>query len=555
MPQALTLKTRHIKEAILEYGTQNLIPHEECDFKLKGVETLLKTTETKEFEHYSKELLLQHLDKDKIINEHIELLQLYSITIAKKEPQDLKLVYTIDFERYTTHPKLILSPESTIPYKLYTPRELLQLLYSEINKIKAYHEILVQIFDAPLKKTLKTLVKYIYAQKFTKKVKIPLFDGIEPLVSRESRVIFWFKEKEHEGLIVEAEENEILVEYKKPLYGSNGFNAYGHNIDSNYAQNRENIDIQVDPKSIRIEDDANSKRYISRHRGYVHYTGKHLSVDNKLKLHEVSRNKHIIDSEYEENNIDIVVAQHDTSKDTIGEGVELISESIHIDGFVGANSRLEALHLKINGATHQDSKQYAKFATINRHKGTLRCHEANISLLEGGVVHGTTVNVESSIGGSIYAQDVIIGHTKNNLKVYASNSITVRLVSGEDNLFKINYRDIPILESKMDFINDELNDLKYQQEQAVRFHPQKVQLIKDEIETLKNEKMKIANAYQYATISVEQPFRGLNHIVFTLDEENEIHYKTEAKAYAPFRLEIDNNRITLLPPKISLTIE
>ena len=56
-------------------------------------------------------------------------------------------------------------------------------------------------------------------------------------------------------------------------------------------------------------------------------------------------------------------------------------------------------------------------------------------------------------------------------------------------------------------------------------------------------------------INVEQPFRGLNHIVFTLDEENEIHYKTEAKAYAPFHLEIDDNRITLLPPKISLTIE
>ncbi len=555
MPTKELIKTKHIKDALERYATDNLIPLSECDFKLNRVETLLKNIHSPEFEHYSKEMLAPYLDKDKIVNEHVEFSQIYTITAMQKEMQELELIYTIDFGRYATHPKLILSPESKIPHKLYTAVDLLKVLYRDINKIKAYNGILVQLFDESMKKTLKSFVKYIYAGKFTKKVKIPLFDGIEPIVSRESRAIFWFKEKEHESMIVEVDKDEILIEYKKPLYGRNGLNAHGKNIDSLYAQNNDDVQVEIDPKSIRIQEDKNSKRYISINRGYVHYDGVKLSVDNRLKLHEISRNKHVIDSEDEENNIDIIVAQHDTTKDSIGEGVELVSESIHVEGFVGAHSRLEALHLDIKGVTHQDAKQYAKFAKINRHKGTLRCHEAEIGLLEGGVVHATKVTVESSLGGQIYAQDVVIGHTKNNLKVYASNSITVRLVSGEDNLFKINYRDIPVQKAKITFIKEELEDLKYRLDQAKRFRPKEVKLLEDEIASLKIEENKITDSYKTANISVEQPFRGLNHIIFTIDENHELHYKTDTKAYLPFHLKVKDEKITLLPPAISLTIE
>ncbi|MEN4052826.1 MULTISPECIES: flagellar assembly protein A [Sulfurimonas] len=554
MPTKELIKTKHIKDALSRYATDNLLPISECDFTINKVETLVQNNRSHEFEHYTKERLLEYLDRDKIINEHVEFAQIYTITAMQKEKQEVELLYSIDYGRYATHPKLILSPKSKIPYKLYKPVELLRLLYIEINKIKASNKILIQLFDEKMKKTLKNFVKYLYASKFTKKVKIPLFEGIEPIISRESKVIFWFKEKEHDSMIIEVDKDEILIEYKKPLYGRNGLNAYGKNIDTVYAQNSD-IHVEIDPKSVRIEEDNNSKRYISINRGYVHYDGVKLSVDNRLRLHEISRNKHIIDTEDEGNNIDIIVAQHDTTKDSIGEGVELVSESIHVEGFVGANSRLEAMQLEIKGATHQDSKQYAKFAKINRHKGTLRCHKAEIGLLEGGIIHATKVNIESSLGGQVYAQDVTIGHTKNNLKVYASNSITVRLASGEDNLFKISYQDIPVLKAKIEYIKQELDDLKYKLEQAKRFKYDNLKLLEDEIASLKAEEKSIKNSYKNATISVEQPFRGLNHIVFTIDKEHELHYKTDAKAYLPFHLKIEENKITLLPPAISLTIE
>ena len=555
MPKKELIRTKHVKEALERYATDNLIPLSECDFRLNKVETLLKNSRNYEFEHYTKDRLQEYLDRDRIINEHVSFAQIYTITAMHQEVQELDLLCTIDFGRYATHPKLILSPDSKIPYTLYKPVEMLQLLYREFNKIKVMHNILIQLFDEPMKVALKKFVKYLYAGKFTKKIKIPLFDGIEPIIARESRVIFWFKEKEHEGMIIEVDKDEILIEYKKPLYGKRGLNAYGHNIDSLYAQNSDDVQVEIDPESVRVEEDKNSKRYISMHRGYVHYDGLKLSVDNRLRLHEISRNKQVIESEDEENNIDVIVAQHDVTKDSIGEGVELVSEYIHVEGFVGAHSTLEALDLDIKGATHQDSKQYAKFAKINRHKGTLRCHEAKIGLLEGGVVHATKVDIESSLGGQIYAQNVTIGHAKNNLKVYASNSITVRLVSGEDNLFTINYRNIPVLKSKIAFIQEELEDLKYRLDQAKRFNRDDVRLLEDEIASLKVEEKKITESYKTATISVEQPFRGLNHIVFTIDENNELHYKTDAKAYLPFHLKIEDEKITLLPPAISLIIK
>ena len=548
------IKTRYIEEALNIFAQENLIPSSECDFLITKVDTYIKSNATESFELYNKDIQKQYMDKERILNEHIEFHQLFTITAMQSEKRELELEYTIDYSKYSTHPTLILSPDSKIPYKTHKPVDLLKKLFREFNKIKAYHKILINIFDEDMKKYLKLLVKYIYAGKFIKRVKIPLFNGIEPVVTRPSKLIFWFQEKEHKGEVIEVEENELLVEYKKPIYGQNGLNAFGEYIDTAFANNVDDLQARVNENSIKIEENATTKRYISKIRGYVHYDGKELLVDNRIKISEISRHRDLVD-DLEDNNIEVVVTQHDTARDTIKEGVILVSQRIHVDGFVGAKSRLEAVTLEIDGATHQDSIQYAKYANINRHKGTLRCHQAKIKLLEGGVVYGTTVDIESSIGGAVYAKDVTIGHVKNNLKVYASNSITVRLVSGEDNLFKINYHDIPILESKINFIESDLEDLKYKLEEAKRHNLSRVEELKKEIQTLKNEKKAIQNSYKNATITVKEPFRGLNNIVFTIDESHEIAYKTDAKFYTPFYLEIKENIITLHPVAKSIVID
>lgn len=399
----------------------------------------------------------------------------------------IKLNYTIDFATHASHPKIILSPTSIIPHKLYTPNELLRLLFSELNKIKAYHGIIIRLFDETMIKNLKILVTYIYAGKFQKKVKIPLFDGIEPTITRKSQLICWYKEKEHdiESQIIEVDADELLVEYKKPIFGKNGFNAFGKIVSVDYFTNNDDLEAAVDENSIYIEEDENSKRYISKKQGFVHLVNNSIRVDNTISLHKLSRNARSVASQ-EDNNVEVIISQHDTNRDSIGEGVSLKSQTIHVDGFVGAKSVLETVNLSIDGATHQDSTQFAKFAKINRHKGVLRCHQAKIGLLEGGEIHATKVEIEACLGGTIYAKDVIIGQVKNNLKVYASNSITINHISGEDNLLQIGYENIPILKSNVEFLDKEIEDLKYKLDQATRHNPAEANAIKKEIQSLKS---------------------------------------------------------------------
>jgi hypothetical protein len=361
-------------------------------------------------------------------------------------------------------------------------------------------------------------------------------------------------QKEKTGMVIEVEAGEILVEYKKPILGKNGLNAFGEYIQKDALEKINDLKAQVDTKTITIEEDEYSKKYKAKQKGYVYYDKKTLAVDNRLHLNEVSRNKNVLDPQKEKNNIEVVVKQHDVTKDSIGEGVELSSENIHVDGFVGAKSLLEAKYLEIDGATHQDSKQFAKYAKINRHKGTLRCHEANIKLLEGGTIHATKVNIENSLSGFVYAQDVTIKQVRSNLKIYATNSIKIALVSGEDNYFEINYKKVSVILSKIEYLQKEIEDLRYKKQQAQRFHPDKVAEIQNQIDAHKNEIKTIQECYKYARIEVQHPFRGVNTIIFTIDETHQLTYKTDAKQYEPFYIEVKDDTFILQPPAISLSL-
>ena len=547
------IKTKDIQKSLAKYAADNSLTVQECTFSINKVETYVKESATDEFILIAKDILSQYADKERILNEHIEFNQVYTITAKKFKNNGLNLNYEIILGDNATHPKITIKSDSKIPNKKYPPKDLLVLLYTELNKIKASNSILVNIFDEEMKKTLKLFVKYIYAGKFVKSIRIPLFNGIEAVVTRESKLIYWFKEKNTQNQIIEVEDDELLIEYKKPIFGKNGFDAYGKEVSGGYGKNSDDLEATIDKQSIKIEENEKSKLYKSSRRGYIHFDGYSLSVDNKIRMSKISRNQTTLASE-EENNVEVMISQNDTTKDSIGEGVELISETIHINGHVGAKSTVEAINLKIDGATHHDSKQFAKYADIHRHKGKLRCHEAKIKLLEGGEVHASKVNIEACLGGSIFAQDVTIGLVKSNLKVYASNSITIRIVSGEDNLFKINYRDIPILSSKINFIDADIENLKFKLEEAQRHSQTKIPNIKKEIASLKKQHDTIENSYIDAKISIEKPLQGLNNIVFVIDDDNEIKFKTEAQTYTPFYLEITEDKITLHPTNKSISL-
>jgi|GEM_PF-737258 len=547
-------KTKNISAIIDKFAAENDSSPLEFSFTINNVDTYIKTVTNDSFIIYNDDIHDYFSNHDKMINEHVQMKQMYIITVKKEPKSIIKLVYSIDFSDDNITPAIILHPESQIPYKKYQPKEIYMLLLREFNNIKAINGILINIFDEQMKEKLKAFVKYLYNGKFVNKIKIPLFTGIKVELRRSSKLIMRFLEKETIHQVIEVDAGEVLVDYIKPIFGKNGFNAFGDIVNNSNLKNNEDLKCNIDNKSIEIFEDTERKSYKSKVKGYVHFDKENFYIDNKIKMQRLSRVQTSVAKE-EDNNIEVVISQSDTSLDSLGEGVQLTSESIHIHGHIGAKSSLRAVNLTIDGATHKDSTQEAKFATINRHKGKLRCHDAKIKLLEGGEIHATNVEVENSLGGVIYAENVTVGHIKNNLKIYASNSINIKHVGGEDNLFKINYKDIPTLNSKYDFISQEIEDLKYKLEGAMKHTQSAVPILKEQINDLKEQQNKIINSVERAKITISEPLRGLNTITFTLTNGEELTYKTDAKAYEPFYLVASKDYITLHPTNKKISLE
>ncbi|PHQ64822.1 MAG: hypothetical protein COB99_07470 [Sulfurimonas sp.] len=547
------IKTKNIKNSMTTFASDNFIPLNECDFEIQKTATYIKTSFDDEFRLFNEDINEHYKDEQDMINQRVEFQQVYTIIAKQPIEMEMKLNYSLEMGEFACNPKLILHPDSHILYKTHKPKETFRLLLKETNKIKAKNGILINLFDEKMVKNLKAFTKYLYEGKFKKRVRIPLFKGIEPEITRAGKLILWFKHKESQQKhqITEVEKDEILVEFKKPIYGKSGFDSHGKQLDKEYIHNADDLQTPIDESSIYIEESDEKKFYKSKVKGFVHFSKTKLSVDNKVKMAKISRVEDSLAKE-EDNNIEVLISQNDTTKDSIGEGVELTSETIHVNGHIGANSILEAINMKIDGATHQDSIQFARIAKINRHKGTLRCHEAKIALLEGGTVHATNVEIEACLGGVVYAQNVKIGHVKSNLKVYASESITVRLVSGEDNIFKINYKEIPILNSKIDLIKEDIEELRFSLEEATRHNKAEVENLQSQIKKFKSEIDDIRDSVSRATITIEKPLKGLNNIIFSLENDEELIYKTDAQSYKPFYLEISEEKITMHPVKKSI---
>ncbi len=538
------IKTQNVKESLNEFALKNSTSLEECDFKIDNVLTYVKDRSDQTFTLLNEDVNERYSDKEKALNERVAFKQGYVITAQTASKSKIELNHSIDYSEFNSHPKIIISPDSIIPYKKYKPQEIFQLLVRAINKLKILNGIIINVFDQSMIKNLKAFTKHVYAGKFTKKIKIPLFDGIEPEMTRESKLIEWYKEKNRESQVPEVDQGEVIIEFIKPLFGKNGFNFRGEIIDSNTANNKNDLSAKIDSNTIEVVETAIKKLYKSKIQGYVHVADETLFIDNRVEVSKLSRNEDKLATD-EGNSIEVRVSQNDTNKDSVGEGVELISQSINVSGHVGAKSTLEAVNLQIDGATHHSSKQFAKFATINRHKGNLRCHKAKIKLLEGGEIHATDVDIEASLGGVVYAKNVKIGHVKSNLKVYASNSISVRLVSGEDNLFKINYKNVSVLTSQLALIERDVLELREELEVAKRHYHSKVDAIKEAIKKLKATKNEIKNSVYKSKISVENPFRGLNNVIFSINDNDELIFKTEAKKYDPFYLVVNEDSIQL----------
>ena len=547
------LNTKNIPSSLKEYASKHNLLVQDLDFTLLGLQSYFRTCHIDTFVKFHDDYKKEYSSPLKIINDHARFIQIYKIKIHPKKKQSLELNYRLELGEFSTYPILVIQADSKLPLGEVDEQEMLKLLYTQCNKIKAQHKMLVNLFSSCLVKDLKSFVSKIYKDGFSNEESILLFEGIDPVVSQPSVVIEHYKKKGQK--VAEVEDAELIITYIKPIYGESGLNAMGQRITHGTTNNLAKIEYQIDTKNIRVQESKTQIQYYSKKRGFVSTLKNILSISNKIIVEDIKRVEEQL-TKKEENQVSIVISQTDVTRDGIGEGVELVSESVHITGHMGAKSSIEAKEVLIDGATHNTSFVTAKQAKINRHKGTLRCNKAEITSLEGGTVYATHATVHTGLSGQIYAEHVTIKTLKHNVKVFASKSITIERILGEDNHFIIDYRKLPILQSKLQFLNDELEDLQWKHEDAKKHSKDKLPALKEDILKKEQAIKEIKFSHFDAVITIMASIDGLNTIEFSVPEkQSSLIYRTkEVKTFEPFYLKQSEEKITLEPVDISIDL-
>ena len=138
-----------------------------------------------------------------------------------------------------------------------------------------------------------------------------------------------------------------------------------------------------------------------------------------------------------ERDIALKITTLDPTKDAISSGVILEATSITIHGNVGANVFLRAKELIVQGQTHQSAELHALQASITTHKGYLSANNAQIKNLETGTIESQILNIEKSLGGNIFAQNLTIKTLSGNNKITLSSQLHVESIEGNDNVLTL----------------------------------------------------------------------------------------------------------------------
>jgi hypothetical protein len=221
---------------------------------------------------------------------------------------------------------------------------------------------------------------------------------------------------------------------------------------------------------------------------------------------------------------------------------ELITDELYVEKDVYADSIIEAKILEVKGVTHKESTQYVRDAKINISKGTIRCHSVEIDNLQDGEVHATYVKINNMSGGSVYAQEVEIQTLNSNAKIIAAKSISIKKLLTKNSVLKINYSEVPVIESKIELIEDDVNEYISKLTKAKKYNPLEIPHIKNNIQNLKKQLQDILNSTYNAQIQIGSVIPQNTHIIFS-HNNNDIKYVTKNKQYKSFYFDKETSSI------------
>ncbi len=434
------VETEDVGKALADFAKEQNIDLKNIDFKILSINTIAYNQVNKSLAMFDTSAG-EHVHHELFADPDIKLYQKLTIRIRPKEEQPVKLDITLSADKIFTKVIATLKKESKIIYYPFLD----QYLYEELCKRLVRHKILVVLFENDLKKQIDEFVQKIKnGAKFDEDYKFVVAETTDFIPSEDDKIVFYFEEKRkineenpdfyNRGFIVDVDDGEILIEYKKPKIGKSGRDVRGHFIAVKEPKN-ENEPQFASSSNIKIEETASIVRYLSTKKGFVVYDGKLLDIQEELKVKEISFRQTgsiVVD---EDKDITLDIAESNPVVDAIGSNMTARATEVIVRGSMGDNSKVYADKAQIQGLTHATSKVFAKDATIATHRGYLEAREARIERLERGEIVADVVHIGHASSGKVRAKKIYITNLGSNCEFTASSLIDITSILGTDNKF------------------------------------------------------------------------------------------------------------------------
>ena len=425
--------TENVNEEFLKVAKEYGLPISSLDFNLLSYKTYIKFPDT-DFLEADKENLEKFMIKENLLNENSKIKQIYEIEIIKFRPSNnFELLGKINVNEDYTKAEFIISKNS-----VFKIENIYEKVKKELNKKKIKNSLLIDFFDL-MDEDIKNLQNIILINgKLNKNFKIRLCQGIKPIKTVHTTVIYHFEKNKtsQKILIYPVKKGEILIEILLPEDGKNGRNCKGEIIKIKNSKKFDIPDIEFDEKTIEKKTDNKKILFIAKKDGYIIKESGEFVIKDEMEIKQINIKTGSVENA-DENDIKLKIKESGALKEAIADNMKVETTELYVKGNVGNKAKIKAKKLEINGQTHKNSKILSKDTFINIHKGEIKTKKIKINKLEGGIIRADEAEIDLALGGIVYAKTIKINKLLSHNKFFASELIEICEVKGEENFLAI----------------------------------------------------------------------------------------------------------------------
>lgn len=436
---SVTKASINIKEDLRLAASDRKLSSEEVDFDLLSYETYYKRVSDKEWQVMPSGDIYPQIPPQELYCEEYLLSQEYQIRIRPSVPiLYLDLRFSVGISKAKGVVTAIIDPSSTIPLK----KGVQEWIKTVINKKKLRLGYLIGTDDEQLDKEILRLLARIQKQgPLAEPYSLPIGSFFPPINTIDDKVVLHYKKQdenpEDPSYIHGVQPGDFIMEYIFPKKGRNGRGLDGGVIVVPEPVIKYAGVMKIDDATIRSTQDEKGIRYFSLASGFVKREKGIFLVAQDIYLESVSVKTGSVVPGWDKD-ITLTVEQKNSGEDAVGSGLRIDIKTVDISGTVGENTKIRACDLSIDAQTHKKSTiDVSGVANIKLHRGDLKAKEANIDVLEGGMIEGDIVRINKMLGGEIIARKVYIETLFAHGKIIALESIEVQNIEGEGNTMSI----------------------------------------------------------------------------------------------------------------------